>query len=184
MQVFAYRATERGIRERNVQRFFEQPPEVPPPRPIAVMIYDIANQRELRRVAEIENQRFDGIQQFRRRGTPDWALSIITEVADRHAICPIDIGSRKRHRPIIEARREAAYRVKAKQPDLSTILLGKWFGKDHTSIAHLIASYQEAYNAPKLVGYSLQLERDRNRKASAQSRVNALRIKQNLLICK
>jgi DnaA-like protein len=168
MFIVDYRATERGIRERRVHQIIE-PQEVPPPR----TWQDIVDEKERRRVEAIEQQRTEGLRLLRRNGMPEWALAILIGVADRHAICPSDIASRKRDRPIIEARREAAYLIKAKKPELSGPQLGKWFGKDHTSISHLIACYQVEHDAPKLVGYDLARHRLRNNERTKLARKTA-----------
>ena len=94
---------------------------------------------------------------------PEWAIAISSETSNRHAIHLSEIASRKRFRPIVEARREAAYLIKAKQPMLSMVLLGKWFARDHTSITHLVACHQAAHNLPKLVGYDLEKVRNRDK---------------------
>lgn len=178
MFLFDYRATERGIHQRGVQMISEQQkvyrgPYNRRPAPLPVPPVETADEAERRRIEEIESQRNNGLRLFRQKGMPYWALAILTAVADRHAICPSDIGSRKRNRPIIEARREAVYLIKAKKPALSSVLLGKWFAKDHTSICHLIACYQTEHNAPKLVGYDLARVRARNCDAARKARREA-----------
>ena len=169
MQMMHFANTERSIRERKIQVLSEDQGQRIMQQP-STWAADLANDNYRRKIEAIEQQRADGLRQFRRQGMPDWALAILTEVADRRAICPSDIVSRKRHRPIIEARRDAAYLIKARKPALSCPLLGKWFNMDHTSIMHLIACYQAEHNAPKLVGYDLARVRMRNAETSAKAR--------------
>lgn len=168
MFAVSHRATDRGINARSVPQVTEAAPKSEPAR-----VIDLEAEAERRRIAEIEVRRAEGIRQFRRWGMPDWALAILTEVADSHAICPSDIGSRKRWRPIIEARREAIYRIKAKKPVLHCTVIGKWFNKDHTTINHHIACYQMDHGAPRLIGYDLAKVRARNAQTSARMREQA-----------
>ena len=151
--LYAFRNTERGIRERAVPSVAEEHPR----RPIEMRPTWTADP------TPTALQRAEGLRQLRQQGMPEWARDILAEVADRHAICPSDIASKKRFRPIIEARAEAAYLIKAAKPMLSSVILGKWFGKDHTSIAHLIARHQEQHDLPKLVGYDVSRVRIRMR---------------------
>lgn len=158
MYLFAYKATERGIRQRHVAQIVEtaQPAKRRP-----IFVQAIAEPTDAL-------ERSSGARMLRRNGMPEWAIAIVAEVAVRQAICMPDIAGRKRSYPIMEARRESAYLIKASQPDLSMALLGKWFAKDATSITHLVACHQERHNLPKLVGYSLEKvrERDKARKST------------------
>ena len=156
MFAVAHRATDRGISTRSVAIVQENKPK----RPVPVAI-DLEAETERRRLSEIEQKRADGLRQFRRWGMPDWAVKIVAKVADDHAICPSEIAGRRRFKPIVDARREAVYRVKAVKPLMSCIILGKWFNRDHTSVTHLTASYSEATGAPKLVGYDIGKTRAR-----------------------
>ncbi|TIM14480.1 MAG: hypothetical protein E5Y67_12435 [Mesorhizobium sp.] len=151
--MYAFRATERGIQARAVPGISEEQPRQP---------------LQMRSTWTVDTtpialQRAEGLRQLRRQGMPEWARDILAAVADRHAICPSDIAGKKRNRPIIDARAEAAYLIKAAKPMLSSVILGKWFDKDHTSIAHLIARHQEQHGLPKLVGYNVSHVRIRMR---------------------
>ena len=158
MQVFSCQATERGIRERGGP--------IESPRPTKTW-RDIVDEKERDRIEAAERQRADGIRILRINGMPEWALTILIGVADRRGVCPSDIGGRKRDVPIVEARREAAYLIKAEKPMLSGPRMGKWFGKDPTTIFHLIACYQaEHAAAPKLVGYNIERHRQNYRRAA------------------
>jgi hypothetical protein len=161
MQMFAYRNTERGIRMRHVQQIVEQPFK----RPVLLHVVeeDPVAIAERARLAAIENERLEGMRMLRRNGMPEWAISIASEVSDRHAIPLSDIAGRKRFQGIVDARKEAAYLIKAKHPMLSMVLLGKWFARDHTSVTHLVACHAAAHNLPKLVGYDLEKVRNRDK---------------------
>ena len=161
--------TERSIRERKIQVLSEEHGQRIMQQP-STWAADLANDNYRRKIEAIEQQRADGLRQCRRQGMPDWALAILTEVADRHGVCPSELAGSRRFQKIIKARMEAAYLIKAKKPTLSCVLLGKWFAKDHTSIMHLIACYQAEHNAPKLVGYDLARVRMRNAETSAKAR--------------
>jgi hypothetical protein len=158
MQVFSCQATERGIRERGGP--------IESPRPTKTW-RDIVDEKERDRIEAAERQRADGIRILRINGMPEWALTILIDVADRRNVCPSEIAGRKRDAPIVEARREAAYLIKEKKPELSGPRLGKWFGKDPTCIFHLIACYQAAHSdASKLVGYNIEKRRQSRRRAA------------------
>jgi chromosomal replication initiation ATPase DnaA len=158
MYLFAYRNTERGINARSIAKIEEPIPERAP-------VIDIEAEAETRRIAEIEEKHAEGLRQFRRWGMPEWAIAIVAEISDQHAICPSEVAGRKRLPAIVEARRQAIYRVKAHKPLMSCVILGKWFNRDHTSVTHLIATYSEATGAPKLVGYDIEKTRARYRQS-------------------
>lgn len=149
MYLFAYKATERGIRQRHIAQIVE--PSRPAKRPPVFV-----------QAAAPGVDHSVGARMFRRNGMPQWAIDIVAEVAERQNVCMADIAGRKRSYPTMEARRESAYLIKDHQPDLSMALLGKWFGKDATSVTHIVACHQEHHNLPKLVGYSLAKVRARD----------------------
>lgn len=99
---------------------------------------------------------------FRRRGMPEWAYQIVREVAYRHRVYLTDVASSNRCRDVVAARTEAMYRIKAAKESVSSTQIGKWFEKDHTSILHGIASYQERTGAAPLFHYNLNRARKRN----------------------
>jgi len=156
MFAVAHRATEKGISARSVAVVQDNGAKQ-----AKAPVINLEVEAERRRLSAIEQRRADGLRQFRRWGMPDWAVKIVAEVADDHAICPGEIAGRRRFKPIVDARREAIYRVKAVKPLMSCIILGKWFNRDHTSVTHLTASYSEATGAPKLVGYDISKTRAR-----------------------
>lgn len=110
---------------------------------------------------------------FRRRGMPTWAYQIVREVGYRHRVYLTDIASSNRFREVVAARTEAMYRIKAAKPEISSTQIGKWFEKDHTSILHGIASYQERTGAAPLFHYSLNRARKRNAAISSLRRQKA-----------
>lgn len=155
MFAVAHRATDRGISSRSVEPINENKPKA------QVAVINLEAEAERRRLSAIEQKRAEGLRQFRRWGMPDWAVKIVAEAADEHGICPSEIAGRKRFKFIVDARREAIYRVKAVKPLMSCIILGRWFNRDHTSVTHLIASYSESTGAPRLVGYDIRKTRAR-----------------------
>jgi hypothetical protein len=116
-----------------------------------------------------EARRRQGISNFRKRGMPEWAMSILADVCDRHGVCPSDVAGHTRFRPLVQARNEAMYLVKSKKPSLTNSQIGRWFGRDNTTALHSMARYQEQTGAPKLVGYDIDMKRLRQAKAATAS---------------
>lgn len=81
---------------------------------------------------------------------PEWARNMVREVSHRHAVPVREIFSPNKTRLVVAARREAIYRLKFEKPSLSAAKLGRWFGRDHSTILHAIVCYQELYDAPVL----------------------------------
>jgi hypothetical protein len=160
MFIVDYRATERGIRERRAHQVIEQPKRM--------TWEESLLEKERLRVETAAREREDGLRLCRQRGMPEWALTILVEIADKHGVCPGAIANDIRQRLdqlVIKTRREIAYLMKAEKPgkELSLTVLGKWFGKDHTAISHMLACYQEEHaDVPKLVSYDLAKNRLRN----------------------
>lgn len=115
-----------------------------------------------RRAQEVaEQERRQAIEVCKSRNTPKWAVEIILEVARARGVSPNDIMSGHRAYPVVDARHEAIYRVKAFKLMLSSPQIAKWFGLDHTSILHSLASYSHQTGAPKLTKYKLKTGRER-----------------------
>lgn len=123
----------------------------------------IEQSRRSRARAVKEELRAAGLSRLKRWGMPEWARNIVIEVCERTDVCPGEIASDARFQRVVKARREIIYRIKETKPILSTPQLGRWFNRDHTSILHSIAMHQEQCGAPRLVGYSLDKLRLRNR---------------------
>ena len=75
---------------------------------------------------------------------------MVREVSHRHGVPVREIFSPIKTRLVVAARREAIYRLKFEKPTVSAAKLGRWFGRDHSTILHAIACYQELYGAPVL----------------------------------
>lgn len=103
-----------------------------------------------------------GVRKCVHRGMPQWAIDIVIEISERLGTCISDIADCKRTSLVVAARNEAMYRIKERKPSLSSPQIGKWFGRDHTSVLFAIASYQEATGADPLVGYNINIARRRN----------------------
>jgi hypothetical protein len=124
---------------------------------------------EAKILAEKQEARRLGLLAFKRRFMPEWARQIVEQTCDKHGICPSEIARDNRKHPAVKARNEAIYLVKARKPRLSSPQIGGWFGRDHTSILHSIASHSAATGSPTLVGYDLANARERNRIRAAAS---------------
>ena len=102
-----------------------------------------------------------GLNQFRRRGMPQWAMEIVEHVAFQHCVGIDQIASGGRFRRIVRARDEAIYRVKEAKPVTSTPVLGKWFDRDHTSVLYSLSAHSERSGDPSLTKYQLSAARRR-----------------------
>ena len=70
---------------------------------------------------------------------PDRVASIVLNVAAEHKISPRDLLGDSRYRPFVRARQEAMRACRAMEwcggvPSFPVI--GRWFGRDHTTIIH------------------------------------------------
>ncbi|MBZ9894228.1 hypothetical protein LB545_07705 [Mesorhizobium sp. BR1-1-6] len=122
---------------------------------------------------EMERQ---GIAMFRARGTPQWALDIVIACARRRNVALPIIAQDRRFRDAVQARNEAMYLIYSQRrtnPNLSCPRLGKWFGRDHTSVLHGIASHQEANGLTRIVGYNIVSSRKRNANGMSVKRTSA-----------
>lgn len=108
-----------------------------------------------------EDNRTRGLRVFRRRGMPDWARSIVDQASVRTSVGIDLIASDSKIHRIVRARDEAIYRIREARPTVSAPLLGKWFGRDHTSVLYSIAAHSERTGAPALTTYALRRARKR-----------------------
>lgn len=107
-----------------------------------------------------------GLKVFRQRGMPEAFREIVKQVATSRRVAVMLLASKSRMRIAVEARMEAMYLIKERNPKTSSPQMAKWFDRDHTSVLHCIASHQERYNLPKLVGYDLLRHRENYRKSA------------------
>jgi chromosomal replication initiation ATPase DnaA len=84
---------------------------------------------------------------------PERVRLIVEETAEKHGVPPREILSSSRNRQVVAARTEAIYRTKAAKPIASAPTIGKWFGRDHTSILAALSRYQARHGAPVLSQY-------------------------------
>jgi hypothetical protein len=63
---------------------------------------------------------------------------IIAEVAQRHRISAAEITGVSRRCALVAARHEAIAETYVRRPDLSSVQIGRLFGRDHTTILHVI----------------------------------------------
>lgn len=129
-------------------------------------------ERQIEARAEARRQ---GLLTFKRRYMPEWARQIVDEAAKKHDVCPSHMAGDNRKYPVVRARNEAIYLIKARKPTLSSTQLANWFDRDHTSILHSIASYSDATGAPVLVGYDLANARERNRQRASDHYLRRVR---------
>ncbi|TPN03823.1 hypothetical protein FJ973_29720 [Mesorhizobium sp. B2-1-3] len=129
---------------------------------------------EAKELAEKQEARRQGMLTFRRQAMPDWARQIVEHICEKHGVCPSEMSSDNRKHRVVRARNEAIYLVKDRKPMLSSPQIGKWFGKDHTSILHSLASYSHATGAKSLVGYDIEGARERNRRKAHTNGRDAL----------
>lgn len=99
---------------------------------------------------------------------PPWAREIVRSIAQKHGV---DLGemffSRKRG-PARTARNEICYvlrgtlsPVSGEAPSLPVI--GRWIGKEHTSVLHAIANHQHENGLPALTTRSAEKKRQASR---------------------
>lgn len=107
---------------------------------------------------------------MRRNNMPDWIKKILFEVGAKHGISPYRMAVGNRSAEVVRARNEAIYRVKERKPKLSLPQIGKWFGRDHTSVLHSLAKHSEETGEHKFTNYDLDRVRERNAAISARRR--------------
>lgn len=82
------------------------------------------------------------------RNIPSRIAHIILAVADETGVAAADILSAKRPRKIAHARAEAMRRVRALDcPAPSLPQIGRWFGRDHSSVILAIRGCEERERA-------------------------------------
>lgn len=112
-----------------------------------------------------------GMDTLRKRGMPEAVREIVKQVAKSRRVTVMLIASASRMQVAVDARNEAMYLIKARNPKkTSASQIARWFARDHTSCLHGIASHQDRHNLPKLVGYDIARVRERNAEISARMR--------------
>lgn len=83
---------------------------------------------------------------------PITTTEIVAEVCDKYAelfeVSPHDVYSSRRAREICFVRHEIWYRCKTETPH-SLPAIGKFFGRDHTTVLHGVGTYQSYQQAKK-----------------------------------
>lgn len=123
-----------------------------------------------RKVRPAPTEQTEAAENMRIRGVPSWVSRIILDVSAAHNVSPFDVLSAKKTIPVRAARHEAIYEVKNTRPVLSCTMIGPWFGRDHKSVLHALASHAHKNNLPKLCGYDIDRAWQRMR-----DRINARR---------
>ena len=98
--------------------------------------------------------KLDEDSRFRERCAPAWAIDIVRAICAAHGVSVAAIAGRVRNERTDRARRAAIYAVKASRPEMSSVTIGKWFGRHHTSILFALAVHQHETGAPPLTRYS------------------------------
>ena len=115
---------------------------------------------ELARQQKADQDRADALA---RLSAPSWVVKTILAAADDYGVSPAEILSNCQRKPVLKARNEAIYTVKATKPTLSAPRMGLWFGRNPKSILHSIATHALANGLPKLVGYDVERALERMR---------------------
>lgn len=87
---------------------------------------------------------------------PRWLREMVLEIAELRSVSPFDVVSKRRYRQVVPVRNEVFWRVKDHNPNLSLGKIGRWFGCDHTTIAHALASHQRKTGAKPYTTYNLE----------------------------
>lgn len=95
----------------------------------------------------------DPLRPLRRAGFPAWAIEIVCRVAEKHCISPLRLVESTRRSIVVGARYEAVYEIKAAKPALSSVQIGRWFNRDHSSILYALAKHALANEVPPLSDY-------------------------------
>lgn len=80
-----------------------------------------------------------------RTGPTGWR-AIVVRVAQRHGVSSADILGKSRCRPIMAARQEAIYHVVV-ETGMSLPMIGRRFGRDHTTILHNFRAHKAKLQA-------------------------------------
>lgn len=98
------------------------------------------------------------------RQMPSAVASIVLEVSHKHLVRVGLILSDSKRRHVTACRDEVAYRIKADNPARSYPLIGKWLGRDHTSVMHAVARHAHKQHLPPLgktdVAATIERKRD------------------------
>ena len=98
------------------------------------------------------------------RGMPKWVQAIVVDVAAKHEISPLLLFKNCRVKRVTRAKTELGYRIKAAKPMLSSVVIAKWLGRDHTVVLYWIAAYSLDTGAPRLS--HMNVAKSRQRKAA------------------
>lgn len=92
-------------------------------------------------------------------GTPQRVNDVINEIAAKHLVpVPVLLGN-GRTRVIIEAKREACYELKARFQWASWAQIGKWLGRDHTTVIHGAAMHATRHGLPAVTSHDIIAKR-------------------------
>ena len=87
-----------------------------------------------------------------RNGMPAWAQQIVLKVCAQHDVPPTELLTTNRSGPVVRARWEAYYLIRAHCPTPAWTRMGRWFDRDHSGILVGIAKHAAETGVPTLVG--------------------------------
>jgi chromosomal replication initiation ATPase DnaA len=103
-----------------------------------------------------EQERIRAIKRMKRHGAPEWVADTIFATAAAYNVSAADIMFGVRTYDVVDARHAAIYEVKATKPVLSSTVLAKWFGIDHTTVLFGLAAYAHKTGAPSMTKYKMR----------------------------
>jgi hypothetical protein len=97
-------------------------------------------------------------------GMPGWAREAVISIAEANKVSPLDIVRQCRSREIVKVRNEIFYTLRDRASPVngtqpSFIQIGKWMGRDHTSVTWGAAKHATVNGLPSYTG--LDYERHR-----------------------
>ena len=96
------------------------------------------------------------VERMKRNGAPEWVADTIFATAAAYNISAADIMFGLRTYDVVDARHAAIYAVKATKPVLSSTLIAKWFGIDHTTVLNSMAAHSHKTGAPSMTKYKMR----------------------------
>lgn len=146
-------ATEASFRESHARlrsKFFPPPPPQPPPPPVLpaskpkrLFTAPIEIEDDLKK-AKLDLANAEATDHA---GSVDACVQIAVEVSSNRGVRIVDIVSKRRQQPLVEARHEVMYRC-ATETTLSLPKIGEIFRRDHTSVIYAIIAHASRTGAP------------------------------------
>lgn len=117
---------------------------------------------------------------MRRRAMPAWAVTIVTEVAEKHGVTTFDLIGRSRARKFVPARNEAFYRLKLWVSPITGLTasyphIAAWFSREHSGVLYGAAKHAFVNGLPPIGGIDVEAKMARNLTRSKQWYVKSAR---------